>query len=192
MTYHFDRSGPPFRSDDRGPQLDEMSPYEVLLGAIDAVIAEWRSQVRLEPWSRIPASRLVNSFPEILPGIIRLAQNGATHIDDELKSRITDEHGFHRRGDEVPLLAVAEEWSHLKRACWTVLDQRGVDREAAQVAMARMETLVDDAMGYTLRGYYRPELDMLRGRGLERRDSGVEDRRRSSGDRRGRDGDGEG
>ncbi|HEU4563534.1 MAG TPA: hypothetical protein VFS05_02755 [Gemmatimonadaceae bacterium] len=189
MTYHFDSSGPPLRSDDRAPQLDEMSPYEVLLGAIDEVIAEWRAQVRLEPWSRIPDSRLVNSFPEILPRIIRLAQGGATHIDDDLKSRITDEHGFLRRGDDIPLLAVAEEWSHLKRACWAVLERRHLDLESIQTAMTRMDTLVDDAMGYTLRGYYRPELDMLRGRGLERRDSGVDDRRRGSGDRRGRDDD---
>ena len=48
--------------------------------------------------------------------------------------------------------------------------------------MERLDILVDDAVGYTLRGYYRPELDSLRGRGLERREiadrrSGVPDRR---------------
>jgi hypothetical protein len=42
---------------------------------------------------------------------------------------------------------------------------------------------VDDAIGYTLRGYYQRELDTLRGRGLERRDSREDDRRRG-GDRR--------
>jgi hypothetical protein len=166
------------------PDIDEQSPYELLLGSIDEVLGEWRELVRLEPWSAIPPSRLVNSFPEILPRILRLASAGATHIDDELKSRITEHHGLHRRADAVPLLAVAEEWSFLKRACGVVLRRRGTDPAAAAAAMRRLETLVDDAIGYTLRGYYRPELDALRGRGLERRDSGVDDRRRGDGDRR--------
>jgi hypothetical protein len=48
--------------------------------------------------------------------------------------------------------------------------------------MERLDVLVDDAVGYTLRGYYRPELDSLRGRGLERRE--VSDRRRGVSDRR--------
>jgi hypothetical protein len=48
--------------------------------------------------------------------------------------------------------------------------------------MARLEILVDDAVGYTLRGYYAPELDSLRGRGLERRE--IPERRRGIPDRR--------
>ena len=55
-------------------------------------------------------------------------------------------------------------------------------READE-ASQRMEVLIDDAIGYTLRGYYQPELDSLRGRGLERRDTRAEDRRHG-GDRR--------
>jgi hypothetical protein len=53
--------------------------------------------------------------------------------------------------------------------------------------MERLDVLVDDAVGYTLRGYYRPELDSLRGRGLERRESS--DRRSGSTDRREREDD---
>jgi hypothetical protein len=49
--------------------------------------------------------------------------------------------------------------------------------------MRRIEVLVDDAIGYTLRGYYAQELDTLRGRGLERRESPQGDRRHG-GDRR--------
>ena len=187
MTPPFSESGlPPHESDEPiGARLEGASPYEVLLGSIDEVIAEWRELVRLEPWSRIPDARLVDAFPQILPRLLRLAQHGATHIDDDLKTQITDEHGFFRRGDDVPLLAVAEEWSHLKRACVNVLARRGLSQDVILGAMRRLETLVDDAVGYTLRGYYRPELDLLRGRGLERRDSGVTDRRRGTGDRRG-------
>jgi hypothetical protein len=169
-----------------GTPLGEQSPYEVLLGRIDEVIGEWRALVQLEPWSRLPASRLVDSFPQILPRLLRLAAAGAAQIDDELRTQITDEHGFLRRGDDVPLLAVAEEWGHLKRAFTRVLERRDVPPQAIGSAMQRLDTLVDDAVGYTLRGYYRPELDLLRGRGLERRDSGTEDRRRGSRDRRDR------
>ena len=165
--------------------IDAPTPYEILLGSLDELLAEWRELVRLEPWSQLPAARLLDSFPEILPRLVRLAQSGATHVDEELKARITDEHGFVRRADALPLLAVAEEWSHIKRACHTVLARRGVGERAIAEVMRRLEVLIDDAVGYTLRGYYRPELDALRGRGLERRDSGVEDRRRGTGDRRG-------
>src|SRR5919202_4845077 len=84
----------PFNSD-----FDGATPFDVLLGEIDEVIAEWRELVRLEPWSRIPDARLVDAFPQILPRLLRLAQHGATHIDDDLKTQITDEHGFCRRGD---------------------------------------------------------------------------------------------
>ena len=167
------------------PGLDAPTPFDVLLGEIDQVIAEWRELVRLEPWSRLPAARLVDSFPEILPRIVRLAQAGASEVDEELRTRITDEHGFFRREDAVPLLAVAEEWVYLKRACTAVLRRRGYTEPAMAGVIKRLEALIDDAIGYTLRGYYRPELDALRGRGLERRDSGMHDRRRGSGDRRG-------
>ena len=171
---------PPFEA-----ELDAPTPFDVLLGEIDQVIAEWRELVRLEPWSRLPAARLVDSLPEILPRIVRLAQAGANEVDEELRTRITDEHGFFRREDAVPLLAVAEEWVYLKRACTAVLRRRGYTEPAMAGAIKRLEALIDDAIGYTLRGYYRPELDALRGRGLERRDSGMHDRRRGSGDRRG-------
>jgi hypothetical protein len=154
-----------------------------LLGNIDQVIAEWRELVRLEPWSRIPAARLVDSLPEILPRIVRLAQAGASEVDEELRSRITDEHGFFRREDAVPLLAVAEEWVYLKRACTAVLRRRGYTEPVVAAATQRLETLIDDALGYTLRGYYRPELDVLRGKGLERRD-GPRERRSGRVDRR--------
>jgi hypothetical protein len=165
--------------------LDAHTPFDVLLGEIDQVIAEWRELVRLEPWSRLPAPRLVDSLPEILPRIVRLAQAGANEVDEELRTRITDEHGFFRREDAVPLLAVAEEWVYIKRACTAVLRRRGFTEATMAGAIQRLEMLIDDAVGYTLRGYYRPELDALRGRGLERRDSGMHDRRRGSGDRRG-------
>ena len=46
--------------------------YETLLGGIDRVIAEWRALVIHEPWAQLPASRLVDAFPEILPKILRL------------------------------------------------------------------------------------------------------------------------
>lgn len=185
MSISHGDSGTPYHSMEAAlPDLDDQSPYEVLLGSIDEVLGEWRDLVRAEPWSAIPPSRLVNSFPEILPRILRLARAGAMHIDEELKSCITDDHGLHRRADAVPLLAVAEEWGHLKRACGIVLRRRGIDAEGVTATLHRLEALIDDAVGYTLRGYYRPELDALRGRGLERRDSGVEDRRRGGGDRR--------
>ena len=171
---------PPFEADP-----DAATPFDVLLGEIDQVIAEWRELVRLEPWSRLPAARLVDALPEILPRIVRLAQAGASEVDEELRTRITDEHGFFRREDAVPLLAVAEEWVYLKRACTAVLRRRGYTEPVMAGAIGRLEALIDDAIGYTLRGYYRPELDALRGRGLERRDSGMQDRRRGSGDRRG-------
>jgi hypothetical protein len=158
------------------------SPYEALLAGIDQIIGQWRALVVQEPWSKIPASRLVDSFPEILPQLLRLARSGATHIDDSLRALIADAHGRFRRVDAVPLAAVTEEWVHLKRACRYVLDATGVDHGEADRAMERLDVLVDDAVGYTLRGYYQPELDSLRGRGLERRE--VANRRRGVADRR--------
>lgn len=159
-----------------------VSAYEALLGGVDRVIGEWRTLVVQEPWERLPASRLVDSFPEILPKMLRLARAGATHIDDSLRELIADAHGNFRRADGIPLASVTEEWVHLKRACRRVLEAHGTNHDEADRAMERLDILVDDAVGYTLRGYYRPELDSLRGRGLERRE--VPDRRQGVADRR--------
>jgi hypothetical protein len=161
------------------------SAYEALLGGIDQVIGEWRKLVLGEPWEKIPASRLVDSFPEILPKMLRLARSAATHIDDDLRQLIADAHGHFRRIDGVPLTSVTEEWVHLKRACRRVLDEQRINHGEADRAMERLDVLIDDAVGYTLRGYYRPELDSLRGRGLERRE--VPNRRRGAADRRERE-----
>jgi hypothetical protein len=59
-----------------------------------------------------------------------------------------------------------------------------VDAAASLAALQRMDALIDDAIGFSLRGYYAPELESLRGRGLERRHP-AGDRRASGGDRRG-------
>lgn len=170
----------------RDPPSPSASPaasaYETLLGAIDNVIAEWRTLVISEPWAHLPASRLVDAFPEILPKMLRLSRAGVTHLDDSLRDLIADSHGHFRRIDGVPLTAVAEEWVHLKHACRRVLDAHGVQDSEADRAMERLDILVDDAVGYTLRGYYGPELDSLRGRGLERRE--ISDRRRGVPNRR--------
>lgn len=166
------------------------APYDLLLGNVDRLLAEWREHLQQEPWSRIPKSRLVDSFPEILPKLFRLASVGAHHVDEELREVIADQHGRFRRADMVPLIAVAEEWSVLRRACARVLAEKGVNETDAAAAMRRLDALIDDAIGYTLRGYYRPELDSLKGRGLERRDGPFE-RRSSEQDRRKRDPDGE-
>jgi hypothetical protein len=167
------------------PASANTSPYEALLGGIDQVIGVWRTLVEREPWAKLPASRLVDSFPEILPKVLRLARSGATHIDDSLRELIADAHGQFRRVDGIPLTSVTEEWVHLKRACRRVLDAQGINSDEADRAIERLDVLVDDAVGYTLRGYYRPELDSLRGRGLERRE--VANRRQGVADRRQRD-----
>ena len=114
--------------------------------------------------------------------MLRLARSGATHIDDDLRQVIAEAHGHFRRIDGVPLTSVTEEWVYLKRACRHVLDEHGTNHGEADRAMERLDILVDDAVGYTLRGYYRPELDSLRGRGLERRE--IPERRRGVSDRR--------
>ena len=163
------------------PAASAGSPYDLLLGASDEVIRAWQTLVSREPWAKLPASRLVDSFPDILPKILRLARSGGTHIDDGLRELIADAHGHFRRADGMPLASVTEEWAYLKRACRSVLDAHGIDNGDADRAMERLDILVDDAVGYTLRGYYRPELDSLRGRGLERRE--LSDRREMS-DRR--------
>ena len=157
--------------------------YDALLGAIDGVIGEWRTLVQREPWGAIPPARLVDSLPEILPKMIRLARGGGAEVDAELRETIASAHGYFRRQDNVPLAAVAEEWSHVKRACWTVLQREGVNDDEARGAMARLDALIDDAIGFSLRGYYAPELDTLRGRGLERR-NGLAERRSGAGSRR--------
>ena len=160
------------------------SPYEVLLGAVEDVLAGWRALVTKEPWATLSPSRLVDSFPEILPKMLRLARSGVTHIDDPLRDLIANAHGHFRRADGVPLGSVTEEWAFLKRACRDVLAAHGIDNGDAERAMERLDVLVDDAVGYTLRGYYQPELDSLRGRGLERRE--TPDRRSGAHDRRAR------
>lgn len=162
---------------------DEASPYDTLLAGIDAVIAEWRTLVQKEPWARIPPARLVDALPEILPRIIRSARDGDHHVDQALGELIAKGHGFYRREDAVPLGAVAEEWAHVKHACWNVLRGNGVSEPIALGVIRRLDVLVDDAVGHTLRGYYAPELDSLRGRGLERRDGPIE-RRSNPADRR--------
>jgi hypothetical protein len=167
------------------PANANQSPYEALLGGVDQVIGEWRTLVMREPWAKLPASRLVDSFPEILPKMLRHARSGATHIDDSLRELIAEAHGHFRRVDGIPLMSVTEEWAHLKRACRRILDTHGINGDEADRAMERLDLLIDDAVGYTLRGYYRPELDSLRGRGLERRE--VANRRHGVADRRQRE-----
>ena len=160
------------------------TPYDALLGDVDKVIAEWRAIVQPEPWADLTPSRLIDSLPEILPRLIRLARAGATHIDDVLQGRIAHEHGELRREDAIPVPAIVEEWQALKRACAQVLARNGYVDAEATLALDRLDTLIDDAIGYTLRGFYREELNTLRGRGLERRDAARADRRRGSDDRR--------
>jgi hypothetical protein len=162
---------------------ERVSPYDILLARIDDVIAEWRALVEREPWSRIPPMRLVDSLPEILPKLFRDARDGAQQVSKELSELIAKAHGSFRRQDEVPLGAVAEEWIQVKHACRRVLERHGVSETDARDHVQRMDALIDDAVGYTLRGYYAPELDSLRGRGLERRDN-VRDRRANPPDRR--------
>jgi hypothetical protein len=162
---------------------DHTSPYEVLHANIDEVIAEWKHLVKAEPWAKIAPARLVDALPEILPSIFRLAGEGATVCSKALSDQIATSHGFFRREDGLPLSAVAEEWAHIKRACWKVLRQHQVDEIASSAVLRRLDSLIDDAIGYSLRGYYAPELDALRGRGLERR-AGILDRRANLNDRR--------
>lgn len=161
-----------------------LGPYELLHAHIDEVIREWRTLVAQEPWAPESPARLVNALPEMLPKIFRLGKHGADRVDDDLSEFIAQHHGFHRREDQTPLAGIAEEWNHLKRACWKVLRRHTNDARLAAEAVRRLDALIDDAIGFSLRGYYAPELDQLRGRGLERR-MAQGDRRQSSGDRRG-------
>jgi hypothetical protein len=49
--------------------------------------------------------------------------------------------------------------------------------------MQRLDILCDDAIGFSLRGFYAPELNALRGKGLERRE-GDDERRTNIANRR--------
>lgn len=148
---------------------DPFAPFEVLEARVDRVIAEWQTLVAREPWDRLPAERLIDHLPEILPRLFRHAAAAAREIDPELQQIISRAHGYFRREDAIPLAAVAEEFDLLKRACWKVLMSSQLSPQEISAALAHLDILIDDATGYTLRGYYSPELDLLRGRGLERR-----------------------
>jgi hypothetical protein len=171
-----------------GQGADERTPYEILIGEIDRVLEEWRRLVRVGALAELPSSRLIDSMPEILPGLIRLARDGATQLEEELKLRIASDHGGARREDDVPVETLTAEWYALKRAVRQVLARHGFVNGAASDAIERLEHVIDEAIGYTLRGYYQPELDTLKGRGLERRSS-ADDRRRNPTDRRTRSSD---
>jgi hypothetical protein len=161
----------------------QRTPYDVLLGELDHVLAEWRSLLQPEVRGALSPARLMDALPVIVPRLVVLARSGATIVDEELKECIAHDHGLTRRADAVPVTMIAEEWGALKHACAVVLARHGFVGALADDAMRRIEVLVDDAIGYTLRGYYAQELDTLRGRGLERRDSPQGDRRHG-GDRR--------
>lgn len=158
-------------------------PYDILLARIDEVLAEWRALALMQAWASIEPSRLMDAFPEILPKIFRLAAQGYTQIDPTLSELIAEAHGFFRRSDKIPLAAVAEEWNFVKRACWKVLQGAAVDEVTASNAMQRLDILCDDAIGFSLRGFYAPELNALRGKGLERREA-EDERRVNVGNRR--------
>ena len=161
---------------------DLFAPFEVLEARVDRIIAEWQTLVAREPWARLPAERLIDHLPEILPRLFRHAAIASREIDPELQQIISSAHGYFRREDAVPLAAVAEEFDLLKRACWKVLASSQLSPQEVSGALARLDILIDDATGYTLRGYYSPELDLLRGRGLERRTARVpqaDDRRQA-------------
>jgi hypothetical protein len=159
------------------------SAFDILLAELDQVLGEWRSVIEPELGPHVSPARLLDSLPEILPRLLALARSGAEGIGDRLKVRIAADHGFARREDVVPVEQLAAEWEAVKQACRRVLARHGFVGPLADDATRRIDILVDDAIGYTLRGYYQRELDTLRGRGLERRDSREDDRRRG-GDRR--------
>ncbi len=152
---------------------EEFTPFELLEARTDRVILEWRGLLARDPWARLPDDRLIDHLPEILPRLFRHAAAGVREIDPELQQIISRAHGFFRREDAIPLAAVAEEFDLLKRACWKVLTSSGLSPSEVSAALGRLDILIDDATGYTLRGYYAPELDALRGRGLERRSAHV-------------------
>lgn len=158
-------------------------PYDILLARIDEVLAEWRTLALTQTWADIAPSRLMDAFPEILPKMFRLAAQGNTQIDPDLSELIGEAHGYFRRSDKIPLAAVAEEWNFVKRACWKVLQRESVDEMTASTAMQKLDILCDDAIGFSLRGFYAPELNALRGKGLERRE-GEGERRTNISNRR--------
>lgn len=170
-------------SDHLDPSVLYPHPYDILLAQIDEVLAEWRTLALTQSWAIIAPPRLMDAFPEILPKLFRLAAQGNTQIDPDLSELIGEAHGFFRRGDKIPLSAVAEEWNFVKRACWKVLQRAAVDETSASSAMQRLDLLCDDAIGFSLRGFYAPELNALRGKGLERRE-GNDERRVNAGNRR--------
>lgn len=172
-----------FRTDQMDASVLFPRPYDILLARIDEVLAEWRSLALTQTWADIPPSRLMDAFPEILPKLFRLAADGRTQIDPNLSELIGEAHGFFRRVDRIPLSAVAEEWNFVKRACWKVLQRAAVDEATASSAMQRLDILCDDAIGFSLRGFYAPELNALRGKGLERRE-GEDERRANIANRR--------
>ena len=163
--------------------FDPLATFELLERRTEDVITEWRGLLAREPWARLPADRLIDHLPQILPLLFRHAGDGARGIDLELQRLISQAHGYFRREDAIPLAAVAEEFDLLKRACWKVMTSSDLSPPEISAALARLDLLIDDATGYTLRGYYAPELDELRGRGLERRTardpSLIDERRRS-------------
>lgn len=163
--------------------FDPVATFELLERHTEDVINEWRALLAREPWARLPVDRLVDHLPQILPRLFQHAAHGAREIDLELQQLISQAHGYFRREDSIPLAAVAEEFDLLKRACWKVMTSSNLSAPEISAALARLDLLIDDATGYTLRGYYAPELDELRGRGLERRTardpSFVDERRRS-------------
>lgn len=168
------------------PAPGPLTLYDTLHGHIDEVISEWKSLLALaaSPAGRLPPARLVDALPVVLPKIFQLADQGAPYIGHELSDEIADKHGFWRRDDGVPIETLAEEWALLKRASRTVLARYWPDMARVDAALGRLDLLIDDAVGFSLRGYYQPELDELRGRGLERRAGETEDRRGQSTDRR--------
>jgi hypothetical protein len=174
---------PDDRSLDPVDAAGPLTPYEILRGRIDSVLAEWRALASQEPWSNMKVSRLMNGLPEILPKLFREAESGRTHVSPELAELITEAHGHFRRDDGIPLPAVAEEWNLVKRACWKVMQQTGLDPIIMSAVLERLDLLIDDAIGFTLRGYYAEELQALRGKGLERRGE-VDERRLNEPERR--------
>ena len=78
----------------------------------------------------------------------------------------------------------AAAWTSPAEGRWLTVENDNLQQACLDAGSAGLDQLCWQ-LAYTLRGYYRPELDVLRGRGLERRDSGLADRRRGPEDRRG-------
>src|SRR5512147_2483153 len=54
-----------------GAEAIPQTPYEVLLGELDQLLAGWRVLVRPHTQPTLAPSRLMDSLPEILPRLIR-------------------------------------------------------------------------------------------------------------------------